>query len=557
MMLDLIFELGWKSLIIAALGMAGLRLLRNGAPRERAAMAAITMGLVAALPVLAALLPAVTIAHAGPVNADAVLAPITLPAANPDLRAVDMHSFGEPVPVREEAVIRVVPLLLALYLAGLAALAGRLAVGLMVLRSKAGAARAVTDAHWSAMFRRVRAELGLKRPVRLLCAAEDCPPISFGVRHPVVLIDRAALARPDDAAAILRHEMAHVAHHDFALRLLSKAVRALFWFNPLVWIVDRDLEASQEEAADDMAINGMKRTDYAQALLNAARDVKGLYVANGAGSAHLEGRLSALLSGRDARPARGAVIAGAALISLAIAGPVAALQFEAAAPVPPAAPVPVIKQVPPPAPVAPQAPPAPIDVPVAPAPPPAPATPVVTAAMQAAASPAAAKNGPHDAAEDSREIRDVDREMEAAMADVAREMKSVAADVERMMADVDVRVLKASAVAMERNEARIEAAVARAEESARAAMARGAEGMLRGADKMERGADKMAAKGRQMRDDRAFRERIIAKQAKRGETVTHEDLIQAGKDLIEGAEGMCEGADDMRKAAEDMRTQDI
>jgi hypothetical protein len=61
----------------------------------------------------------------------------------------------------------------------------------------------------------------------------------------------------------------------------------------------------------------------------------------------------------------------------------------------------------------------------------------------------------------------------------------------------------------------------------------------------------MEEQARRFRDP-AWREQEIARQRARGETVTHQDLIEAANGMEEGARGMREGAREMREAASRM-----
>jgi len=83
-------------------------------------------------------------------------------------------------------------------------------------------------------------------------------------------------------------------------------------------------------------------------------------------------------------------------------------------------------------------------------------------------------------------------------------------------------------------------------------MAHSADGMMRGAEGMERGAQNMEAEADRLQD-RDYRERAIARARERGETVTHEQLIEAAHEMRDGARGMREGAREMREGARRMR----
>ena len=142
--------------------------------------------------------------------------------------------------------------------------------------------------------------------------------------------------------------------------------------------------------------------------------------------------------------------------------------------------------------------------------------------------------GPHLSREARAEMREAHREAARAMARARVQLATVdRAEIARAMAEA-------------------RRAIQAVPRTVAVAMARSAAGMERGAVGMERGARNMEAEARRLQD-RDYRERQIARARARGETVTHEDLLEAAEGLREGAEGMREGAEGMREAARDMR----
>src|SRR5690606_40163360 len=60
--------------------------------------------------------------------------------------------------------------------------------------------------------------------------------------------------------------------HTCALPIFADAARAIYWFNPLFWILSRRLRRESEHAADNAALGlGIDRADYAEALLEISR----------------------------------------------------------------------------------------------------------------------------------------------------------------------------------------------------------------------------------------------------------------------------------------------
>jgi beta-lactamase regulating signal transducer with metallopeptidase domain len=68
--------------------------------------------------------------------------------------------------------------------------------------------------------------------------------------------------------AILAHEVSHVARRDGLTQRLSLLYRAIFWFSPLAWWLDRHLADLAEQASDEAALSGgADRNEYARTLL--------------------------------------------------------------------------------------------------------------------------------------------------------------------------------------------------------------------------------------------------------------------------------------------------
>ncbi len=94
-------------------------------------------------------------------------------------------------------------------------------------------------------------------------------PVTFGIRHPSILLPATWREwEPAELDAVLAHEISHVARRDALTERLSLLHRAIFWFSPLSWWLDRRLAELAEEASDDAALAaGADRTRYAETVL--------------------------------------------------------------------------------------------------------------------------------------------------------------------------------------------------------------------------------------------------------------------------------------------------
>ena len=68
--------------------------------------------------------------------------------------------------------------------------------------------------------------------------------------------------------AVMAHELSHVSRRDALVQFVSFLHRAIFWFSPLAWWLDRRLATLAEEASDEAALSrGADRNDYARTLV--------------------------------------------------------------------------------------------------------------------------------------------------------------------------------------------------------------------------------------------------------------------------------------------------
>lgn len=72
--------------------------------------------------------------------------------------------------------------------------------------------------------------------------------------------------------AVLRHEMAHIRHHDGLVRALETFIHALYWFHPLVFLLLQRLDTYREQACDEKAAapDPEGRIAYSQQLVEIA-----------------------------------------------------------------------------------------------------------------------------------------------------------------------------------------------------------------------------------------------------------------------------------------------
>ncbi|MDO4340549.1 MAG: M56 family metallopeptidase [Eubacteriales bacterium] len=84
---------------------------------------------------------------------------------------------------------------------------------------------------------------------------------STGCFHPVIVLPENMDSETRQLAAL--HETAHIRHWDFLLKVTVLIIRSLYWFNPLTYILFRELSNQQEFFADEWVV---KRLDNRQIM---------------------------------------------------------------------------------------------------------------------------------------------------------------------------------------------------------------------------------------------------------------------------------------------------
>jgi hypothetical protein len=107
---------------------------------------------------------------------------------------------------------------------------------LFALRRRASV---IVQQNWLTALAHAQRRMGIKSGTALLVSQELSSPVSWGVLRPIILLSEEALHKPVDAEAIIAHELAHVARFDWVNLLVARIATAMFWFNPLVWLLAR------------------------------------------------------------------------------------------------------------------------------------------------------------------------------------------------------------------------------------------------------------------------------------------------------------------------------
>src|SRR5271155_2117421 len=213
----------------------------------------------------------VTIRPAAPVKTALLTAPTrqNAPTEPPKYSTVTAPSEPRNTPVRAPREIGWPAIAAAFYTLITLFFFARLLVGMRLGKRLERAAKPIEDAGASAIAAAASRAAGLRVTPRLAESEMLSVPVTLGLRESVILFP--AEWREWEAGeleAVLAHEISHVARRDALVQRLALVYRAVFWFSPLAWWLDRHLADLSEQASDEAALScGTDRKDYARILL--------------------------------------------------------------------------------------------------------------------------------------------------------------------------------------------------------------------------------------------------------------------------------------------------
>lgn len=224
-----------------------------------------------ALPPLSALLPAQSAPQAQD-TPPVVTETVQTMQAEPVQTAAAPEQAQQPVPVvHDEAAAqpRQFPtgIVLAVWGAGAAVMLCRTLVSYAVFRHRLKAQSEPVEV--CALLEVCRAEVGVRRRVRLYRTALVRAPALAGLLHPAILLPWGDFSA-DDLRAALLHELHHLKSRDLARKWLAALVQCAHWWNPFAYLAARLLHQSCETACD-LAVTGRMdsagRAAYMKAVL--------------------------------------------------------------------------------------------------------------------------------------------------------------------------------------------------------------------------------------------------------------------------------------------------
>lgn len=165
---------------------------------------------------------------------------------------------------------------------------------------------------YRSVFRGICSRREAAMPI-LLVPGLDAP-LQDRILRPRILLPKKMVFSEEQLHYIFRHELAHARHHDVLIKLLINLLAAVYWWNPLMHILRRELDIILEIHVDDKVLSSGDRdtrSNYVATLMEVAVQAEALLVAQqisnrqvsfnpmaSGGMSDLEGRLAMIYENR-------------------------------------------------------------------------------------------------------------------------------------------------------------------------------------------------------------------------------------------------------------------
>ncbi len=128
-------------------------------------------------------------------------------------------------------------------------------------------------AEWRLFVKRIAAQLGIHKEIRLFLSDTVTTPLTVGFFKPIILIPVASINHltTDQLEAVLLHELAHIKRYDYLVNIILSVVELALFFNPFTQLLSKKIREERENSCDDWVLQfKYNATVYAEALLRIA-----------------------------------------------------------------------------------------------------------------------------------------------------------------------------------------------------------------------------------------------------------------------------------------------
>lgn len=116
--------------------------------------------------------------------------------------------------------------------------------------------------------------IGIKKSVKVVMTENVSSPMTYGFLKPVILLPSRDYTNTE-LDFILRHECSHIKNNDIWVKLMIELYCCVYWWNPLTYLLKKDLDFCLELQCDRRVtknLNESDRASYCKVLLDSLKE---------------------------------------------------------------------------------------------------------------------------------------------------------------------------------------------------------------------------------------------------------------------------------------------
>jgi len=182
---------------------------------------------------------------------------------------------GGAMEIQSKSIQRLYNKILIIWLIGTMGLVLWLIGGRIYSYSMFSKATKLTDPNLIDKISKAKQIMSLNKDIEILQSNRVKIPVITGLfKSKLILPETINHWNEDRFGAVLYHELAHIKRNDVLLQFLAQLTCTLYWFNPLTWIIERNLLIERERACDNVVLQlNVKPSDYAEYLMETSEDL--------------------------------------------------------------------------------------------------------------------------------------------------------------------------------------------------------------------------------------------------------------------------------------------
>lgn len=161
----------------------------------------------------------------------------------------------------------------------------------------------VTDPVLLATLKELKTQLKIKRNISVIYSESVSSPLLIGLFKPTIALPKEANSK-EIAPAIILHELIHYKRQDFWVQLLFLVVRSLYWINPLVYFMHKQVIEEIELACDTQIIKNFtqqERKEYCYTIVSYVNTNNHLLTTGFSGRNGTKKRMESILNHKNKR----------------------------------------------------------------------------------------------------------------------------------------------------------------------------------------------------------------------------------------------------------------